>query len=183
MRVASSDNHPPVLILTNEIQYHSVYMNSKETKLIRDQLCHAMRGDQSHLEFAAAIKDFPPESRGHKPANAPHTAWQLLEHLRIAQWDILEFSKDSKHKSPKWPEGYWPTTEAPPSSDAWDISVKAFESDLRQMEDLVQDESQDLFKTIEHGDGQTLLQEALTLADHNSYHLGQLVYLKKILLG
>ena len=152
-------------------------------KLIRDQLLHAMRGDQSHLDFHSAIKDFPADSRGHRPASAPHTAWQLLEHLRIAQWDILEFSRDPKHKSPKWPEGYWPTSEAPPNPHAWDTSVKAFENDLKQMEELVQDESQDLFKTIAQGDGQTLLQEALTLAAHNSYHLGQLVYLKKILLG
>lgn len=158
-------------------------MNSKETKLLRGQLLHALRGDQSHLEFAAAVKDFPPDLRGHKPSQAPHTAWQLLEHLRIAQSDILEFSRDPKHKSPEWPEGYWPKTEAPPNPHAWDASIKAFEKDAKQMADLVKDENQDLFKTIPHGDGQTLLQEALTLSAHNSYHLGQLVYLKKMLVG
>jgi hypothetical protein len=158
-------------------------MDSKETKLLRDQLLHALRGDQSHLEFAGSLKDFPADLRGHKPAHAPHTAWQLLEHMRIAQWDILEFSRDPKHKSPKWPEGYWPATEVPPRPDAWELSVAAFENDAKQMADLVKDESRDLFKTIEHGDGQTLLQEVLTLAAHNSYHLGQLVYLKKMLLS
>ncbi len=91
-------------------------MNGKETKLIRDQLLRAMRGDQAHLEFASAIKDLSPDLRGRKQAHAPHTAWQLLEHMRIAQWDILEFSRNPKHKSPKWPEGYWPETETPPDS-------------------------------------------------------------------
>jgi hypothetical protein len=103
--------------------------------------------------------------------------------MRIAQWDILEFSRNSKHESPKWPEGYWPKTDTPPDAQAWDASVRAFQKDRREMEELVNDAQQDLFRRFEHGDGQTLLREALLIANHNSYHLGQLVYLKKALLS
>jgi uncharacterized damage-inducible protein DinB len=158
-------------------------MSSKEIALLRKQLSHAMQGDEAHLLFAAAVKDFPADSYGAKPAGAPHTAWQLLEHMRIAQHDILEFSRDPKYKSPKFPEGYWPETEAPPDAKAWQASVRSFERDARELEELMQDTQQDLFKPFTHGDGQNLLREALVVAGHNSYHLGQLVFLKKLLLG
>lgn len=154
---------------------------SKEIALLREQLLHAMRGDESHIEFAAAVKDFPANSYGAKPAGVPHSAWQLIEHMRIAQHDILEFSRNPKHKSPKFPEGYWPKTEAPPDAKAWQASIRSFENDARKMEELMQDEQQDLFKPLAHGDGQTLLREALVVAAHNSYHLGQLMLLKKML--
>lgn len=156
-------------------------MSGKQTDLLREQLLIALKGDQSHLDFASALNDFPAGSRGEKPPGAPHSAWQLLEHLRIAQRDILEFSRNPKHKSPQWPEGYWPAVEAPPDAQAWDASVEAFTKDARAFAKLVQDEDGDLFKPFPHGDGQNLLREALVLAAHNSYHLGQLVFLKKIL--
>lgn len=158
-------------------------MSTKEDKLLRDQLVHAMRGDQSHITFEKAIEGLPADLRGRKAAGSPHTAWQLLEHLRIAQNDILDFSRNSDYKPMKWPDEYWPKSETPPDSHAWDNSVEVFEKDAAEMEELVRDANQDLFKVIPHGDGQTLLQEALTLAAHNSYHLGQLVFLKKALLG
>ena len=139
-----------------------------------------MRGHNAHIEFDAAVKDFPVEARGVRPAGAPHSAWELLEHLRIAQHDILEFCRNPRHKSPKWPEGYWPKSEAPPDAKAWDASVKAFQRDARDVNELVRDGGQDLFRAFEHGDGQTLLREALLVASHNSYHLGQLVFLKKM---
>ena len=105
----------------------------------------------------------------------------LLEHLRLAQWDILEFSRNSKHVSPEWPEGYWPKTEAPPNSAAWNRSIEEFRKDLRAMEDLVANPKTDLFARIPWGDGQTILREALLLADHNAYHLGQFVDLRRLL--
>jgi uncharacterized damage-inducible protein DinB len=156
-------------------------MSGKQNSILREQLLSALKGDQSHLDFASALKDFPAGMRGNKPAGAPHSAWQLLEHLRIAQLDILEFSRNPKHKSPPWPEGYWPAEEAPPDAHAWDASVEAFTKDARKFARLLQDEDRDLFQPFAHGDGQTLLREALVLAAHNSYHLGQLVFLKKML--
>ncbi len=156
-------------------------MSTKESDVLRSQLVDAMRGHHAHIDFDAAVKDFPVEAQGVKPAGAPHSAWQLLEHLRIAQHDILEFCRNPKHKSPNWPEGYWPNTEAPPDAKAWDASVKAFQQDAREMDKLVEDGEQNLFRAFEHGDGQTLLREALLVASHNSYHLGQLVFLKKML--
>jgi DinB superfamily len=157
-------------------------MNHDESDSLRKMLVDAMRGHQSHLDFDAALKDFPAETRSVKPPGAPHTAWQLLEHMRIAQRDILDFSRDPKHKSPEWPEGYWPPSEAPPDDAAWEASVRAFQNDAREFNKLVSDPAEDLFKPFAHGDGQTLLREALLTATHNSYHLGQLVFLKKMLL-
>jgi len=156
---------------------------SKESPTLRSGLVDAMRGHQAHIDFDSAVADFPVEARGVKPPGAPHSAWQLLEHLRIAQHDILEFSRDPKHKSPKWPDEYWPKSDAPPDAKAWDASVKAFQSDAREMDQLVKDAQQDLFTPLEHGKGQTLLREALLVATHNSYHLGQLVFLKKMVEG
>ncbi len=158
-------------------------MNNQESVSLRLQLVDALRGHQSHVDFDSVVEDFPSEARGAKPAGVPHTAWQLLEHMRIAQNDILEFSRNPKHKSPEWPEGYWPKTEVPPNSGAWEASVSAFQNDARQLNELVQDLQRDLLEPFEHGDGQTLLREALLVATHNSYHLGQLVFLKKILVG
>jgi DinB family protein len=157
-------------------------MNHNQSDSLRKMLVDAMRGHQSHLDFDAALKGFPLEARGVKPPGAPHTAWQLLEHMRIAQRDILDFSRDPKHQSPEWPEGYWPPTEAPPDDSAWEASVRAFQNDAREFNKLVQDPAEDLFTAFAHGDGQTLLREALLTATHNSYHLGQLVFLKKMLL-
>jgi hypothetical protein len=133
------------------------------------------------VEFDEAVADVPPELRGRRVPSAPHTAWQLLEHLRIAQWDILEFSRDPGHISPAWPEGYWPETETPPDAQAWEKSLRQFRRDLDAMRKLIADPEADLFARIPHGEGQTLLREALVLADHNAYHLGQLVLLRRLL--
>ena len=155
--------------------------NENYLSALRQQLVDAIRGHQAHIDFDSAIKDFPAKLQGIKPPGAPHTAWQLLEHMRIAQNDILEFSRNPVHKSPKWPEGYWPETEVPPKAEAWSKSVGAFQEDTEEMIKLVKDPQNDLFQPFAHGDGQTLLREALLVASHNSYHLGQLMYLKKIL--
>ena len=154
-------------------------MDAKESMAIRLMVVDAIRGHQAHVDFDSALEDFPPEARGWKPPGAPHTAWELLEHMRIAQNDILEFSRNPKHKSPEWPEGYWPKTPAPPSDKAWDDSVKAFQRDAEAFNKYLQDLQNKLLEPFEHGGGQTLLREALLIASHNSYHLGQLVYLKK----
>ena len=148
-------------------------------KHLADLLC--MRG--AHLNFDAALAGFPVELRGAKPQGAPHSPWQLLEHMRIAQEDILDFSRNPQHQARKFPDDYWPATEAPPSEDAWDGSVRQFQMDLKAMQDLVADTTHDLLARIPHGTKQTLLREALVLADHNAYHLGQLVFLRKTMGG
>ena len=148
---------------------------------LREHLLHLLKGGGAHLTFDHAVKDFPVRARGQKAKGAAHTAWQLLEHMRIAQWDILEFSRNSKHVSPEFPSGYWPKSEAPPNDAAWDLSMKSFRKDLKAMQNLVEDPSTDLFARIPHGDGQTILREALLVADHNSYHLGQFVLVRQLL--
>src|SRR5271165_5789084 len=148
---------------------------------LRQHVLDLLRGRNAHADFDAVVADFPARLRGVIPAGAAHSAWQLLEHMRIAQWDILEFSRDAKHKSPPWPEGYWPKTAAPASADAWEKSVKAVEEHVDAMRKLVADPSRDLFAPLPHGTGQTLLREALLAADHNAYHLGQLVLVRRAL--
>ena len=148
---------------------------------LRDHLLYLLRGGGAHLDFEAAIAGLPANLRGAKPAGLPHTPWRLLEHMRLAQWDILEFSRNPQHVSPNFPDGYWPRGDAPPDADAWDRSVDAFRADLRAMQDLVADPATDLFARIPHGDGQTVLREALLVADHNAYHLGQLVVVRRLL--
>jgi len=148
---------------------------------LRQHLLELLAGGHAHAKFEDVIKDLPTTLRGQKPANFPHSAWMLLEHLRIAQWDILEFSRNKKHASPKWPEGYWPKTEAPPTPDAWTKSVDQFQADLKAMEDLINNPKTDLFAKIPWGDGQTILREALLIADHNSHHLGQLIDVRRLL--
>jgi hypothetical protein len=150
---------------------------------LRKHLIDLLRMEGAHLSFDEAVKGFPIELRGAKPKGAPHTPWQLLEHLRIAQWDILDFSRNPAYKEMKWPDDYWPKTEAPPDAAAWDHSVEQFHRDLKAMEQLVSDPSVDLTARIPHGSGQTVLREALLVADHNSYHLGQLVFVRKMLEG
>jgi len=146
---------------------------------LRQHLDYLLGGGGAHLNFDKAVAGLSPEKRGVRAPNSPHTAWRLLEHLRIAQWDILEFSRSPKHVSPDWPAGYWPAGDAPPDAKAWDKSVAAFKADLAAMRALVNDPATDLFAKIPHGDGQTILREALLVADHNAYHLGQLVELRR----
>ncbi len=156
-------------------------MPKKSTDALRQHLLDLLRGGHAHADFDAAVSNLPAQLRGKKPKGAPYTAWQLLEHLRLAQWDILEFSRDPKHVSPPWPGGYWPKTEAPPSAAAWNNSLRSFRADLKAMAKLVDNPKSDLFARIPHGDGQTLLREALLAADHNAYHIGQLVLLRRLL--
>ena len=156
-------------------------MSQDPQATLRQHLLELLSGGHAHAKFEDAVQGLMSQLRGTKPAGFPHSAWMILEHLRLAQWDILEFSRNGKHRSPKWPEGYWPQTEAPPNAQAWSQSVEQFESDLDAMQELVKNPESDLFAKIPWGDGQTILREALLLADHNSYHVAQLVDIRRLL--
>jgi len=152
-----------------------------DEKLLRDYLRRCMNWHEAHADWKSALKSFPAKLRGTRPKGLPYSAWELLEHARIATWDILEFSRDAKHVSPDWPGGYWPKKPAPPNAAAWDKSIGALEHDLEEMGKLVMDPKTDLLAPIPHGSGQTVLREALLIADHNAYHLGQIVLLRRLL--
>ena len=152
-----------------------------QNKALREHLLYLLRGGGAHLSFDAAFADLPAELRGAKPPGVPHTPWRLLEHMRIAQWDILEFSRNPQHTSPEFPEGYWPRGEAPPEKGSWERSEAAFRADLEAMCDLVAHPATDLYSPLPHGEGQTILREAMLIADHNAYHLGQLVVVRRAL--
>jgi uncharacterized damage-inducible protein DinB len=148
---------------------------------LRKHLLALLAGGGAHATFDDAVAGFPAELQGKKPSKAPYTAWQLLEHIRIAQWDILDFSVNSAYKEMEWPAAYWPKTSAPPTATAWEQSIAAFKADLRNMQELVDNPQTDLFAPIAWGSGQTVLREALLVADHNAYHIGQLVLLRRLL--
>jgi hypothetical protein len=156
-------------------------MSDDKDRDLREHLLYLLRGGGAHIKFEDAIEGFPAEFFNARAEGVPYTPWQLLEHMRIAQWDILEFSRSAAHVSPKWPEGYWPEEGLAADEEDWQRSVDGFRADLRQMESLVEDKANDLHAKIPHGDGQTLLREALLVADHNSYHLGALVTLRRAL--
>ena len=156
-------------------------MKTNPDKALRQHLLYLLKKGGAHAMFEDAIRDFPAKLRGQKVANFPHTAWMLLEHMRIAQHDILEFSRSAKHASPKWPDGYWPKTDALPSPVAWTKSIAGFRKDLKSLEALITNPKTDLYAPLPWGDGQTVLREALLVADHNAYHVAQLVTLRRLL--
>lgn len=146
--------------------------------ILREHILELLEGKFAHIDLETALIDFPLSKINTRLPNSPHTAWELLEHIRLAQWDIREFSRDAKHVSPDFPDGYWNKTEA--STDDWERSVQQVLADLQAMRDLITDEKADLFARIPHGNGQTILREALLVADHNAYHLGQLMLLRRM---
>ena len=148
-------------------------------KELREHLLELLKGKSAHIDLETVLREFPVDEINTKIENAPHTAWELLEHLRIAQWDIVEFSYNPNHVSPKWPEGYWHKPEAAPED--WQKSCEQILQDLQTMRDLVSDEKIDLLAKIPHGDGQTVFREAMLVADHNAYHLGQIVFIMRTL--
>jgi hypothetical protein len=150
---------------------------------VREHVIAFLDGGHAHLTFEDAVKNFPPKLRGLKIDGAPYTAWQLVEHMRIALWDILEFSRDANHVSPKWPEDYWPKTEKPPGDAAWKKSISSIQKDLQSMKKLIENPKTDLYARIPHGTGQTILRQALLVGDHNAYHIGQLVLIRKLAAG
>lgn len=150
-------------------------------RMVREHLLWLLRGGYAHIDLAGALADLPAGLRGVRPAGVPHTPWRLVEHMRIAQRDIVGFSCDPEHVSPTFPEGYWPEDDGPATLGAWDASVEAFEDDAERFQRFIEDPANDLLEPFPWGDGQTLLREALLLADHNAYHIGQLVMVRRAL--
>ena len=149
--------------------------------VVRQHLVDLLKGGAAHVSFSDALEGFPGTKRGTFAQGLPHTGWQLLEHARIAQWDILEYSRNPKHVSPGFPEGYWPKTPGPPTDAEWEKSLRTFEHDLNEMVELVKNPKTNLYAKIPHSQGHTLLREVLVLADHNAYHIGQIVDLRRAL--
>lgn len=158
-------------------------MGNQDNPSLRKHLDNLLQMEGAHISFDDAVTDFPEALRGTKPPGAPHSAWELLEHLRLAQEDILDFSRNPAYVDRTFPDDYWPASPEPPSDEAWQQSVRQFQQDLAEMRALIADEAHNLYAPLPHGTGQTLLREALVVADHNSYHLGQLVFLRKMLEG
>ena len=148
---------------------------------IRQQIAKLLDWGDAHADFRTAVDDFPEDLRSEVPSGFSRSAWELLEHMRIALWDIVEFTKDARHKSPPWPDGYWPPLRTPPQEEAWQQSVRSFVDLVEEMRGLILDRHRPLLEPLPRGQGQTLMREALLVADHNSYHLGQLVQLRKAL--
>jgi len=156
-------------------------MKATELAAVRAQLARALDWEDAHAGFQTAVRGWPVALRGKVPRGAEHSAWQELEHLRLAQRDIYEFCVDSRYRARKWPDDYWPRLAAPPSAGAWTSSVAAFKRDLKAVRRLALDPRTPLFEPIAHGDGQTILRELLLVIDHNAYHVGQLVLLRRML--
>jgi len=154
---------------------------SDNDQSLREHLLYLLRGGGAHMSFDNFIGDFPAELCAEKVPGLPYTCWQVLEHMRLAQWDILEFSRNPKHVSPEFPKGYWPATQDAGTVELWNESATKFNSELKEMEQLVLNNSTDLYARIPHGEGQTVLREALLIADHNAYHLGALVIMARML--
>ena len=148
---------------------------------LREHLCWLIREGGAHVSFEAAFSDVPTDKRGVRPANLPWSLWQLLEHVRIAQWDILAFSRGPDPVSPPHPEGYWPDSPSPHSTTAWDETFGRILADRAEFEALILDSRRDLLAPFPWGDGQTLLREATLVADHNAYHVGQAIALRRLL--
>jgi uncharacterized damage-inducible protein DinB len=153
----------------------------KTNDAVREHLLYLLKGDGAHLDFDSVIKDIPADLRGQRPQGAAHSPWELLEHLRITQRDVLDSIRDPKHVSPEFPAGYWPQSQTPANEKAWNKSAEAFRSDFETLLKLINNESTDLLATIPHAEGQTIFRKIAMLADHNAYHLGQLVVLRRVL--
>jgi hypothetical protein len=156
----------------------------REEQELRKNLESLLEGGEAHIELDTALDDWPEALRGVRPHGAPHSAWELLEHMRIAQWDILEFSRNPEHRSPDFPSGYWPPSSAPPDAAAWERSVEALRKDREALRALAGAPPSKLFARVSHPEAEerhTLLREVLLAADHNAYHLGQLVLLRRML--
>ncbi|QHT71503.1 DinB family protein [Rhodocytophaga rosea] len=150
-------------------------------KVLRKQLVSLLEGENAHISFEKAVADLPAHLRGVKPANLPYSIWQLIEHIRITQWDILEFSTNASHQSPNWPDQYWPSKDGPASEQVWQASLSQIKKDKQAFIALLNDTGKDLFEAFSYGEGQNLLREALLIADHTSYHTGQIIIARRLL--
>ncbi|QJW90604.1 DinB family protein [Spirosoma taeanense] len=151
------------------------------TSAVQQQLSQLLTGRNAHQSFEDAINGLPASLRGIKPDKLPYSIWQLVDHIRIAQWDILAFSRDANHQSPSWPDGYWSKDVAPPDDAAWEEAVEQIRQDRDAFIALLQDSGQDLYAPFPHGDGQNLLREALLIADHTAYHVGEIIIIRRLL--
>jgi len=148
---------------------------------LREHMLYLLNGDGAYLEFDQVIQDFPAAARGQRPQGSPHSPWEVLEHLRIAQRDVLESINNPSHTSPDFPTGYWPSSANPPNKESWEQSAAAYRADLKTLTEMVTDSSRDLLAPLPNGDGQTTLRKVFMAVDHNSYHLGQLLLLRQLL--
>jgi hypothetical protein len=148
---------------------------------IREQLLGLLRGGHAHMTFDQAVADFPLDRINDHPPHVPYTPWHLLEHVRIAQWDILEFIRNPSHVSPEWPEGYWPPQQVEADPQQWQQTLGGFRTDLRALEAMVQDPQTDLYAELPHAPGYTILREILVVADHNAYHIGEFGILRQVM--
>jgi len=156
-------------------------MTGHNEQVLREQLLALLRGGNAHMSFDQAVADFPLSRINEHPQNVEYTPWHLVEHLRITQWDILRFVIDPDHKSPNWPQGYWPAKEAVATQDDWEQSLAGFRRDLASLQDLASDEAWDLTAELAHAPGYNLLRELLLAADHNAYHIGELGILRQVM--
>jgi hypothetical protein len=148
---------------------------------MREQLARALDWGEAHADFDKAIDGLPVRLRGRRIKGLPHSAWEILEHLRITQHDILDFCRNPNYAELKWPDDYWPKTSAPPDATAWTRSIAAFRRDRRAMKKLAVNPKINLMKRIPHGSGQTYLREVVLVLDHNAYHVAELVVLRRLL--
>ena len=156
-------------------------MNENEDRILRDQVVALLRGGNAHMTFDQAVADFPLDRINEHPPNVEYTPWHLAEHLRIAQWDILNFAVDPEHISPEWPKGYWPAQDDTAAAADWKSTLQRFREDLGSLQDLAADPAQNLTDELAHAPGYTLLRELLLAADHNAYHIGELGILRQVM--
>lgn len=152
-----------------------------ENALLRQQLLQLLHGRNAHLTFEDTVANFPPDFMNARPPNVPYTPWHLLEHIRLAQWDILEFMRDPDHVSPNWPEGYWPAPDAQADLAQWQQTLDAFRADLQAIEAILTNPDVDLLAELPHAPGYTYLREVLLVADHNAYHIGEFAILRQVM--
>ncbi|MDB5005002.1 MAG: DinB family protein [Mucilaginibacter sp.] len=150
----------------------------KEHKIIIDEVVKLLRGGSAHIGLQDALEGLPAGARGDKPTKLPYSIWQLVEHIRIVQWDMVQFCLDKNHKSPKWPDEYWPKETAPVGGTDWENSLKQIEADLEEFINLFK--TTDIYKPLGHGSGQTILREALQIADHTAYHISEIVVIRRL---
>ncbi|MDB5155708.1 MAG: DinB family protein [Mucilaginibacter sp.] len=150
----------------------------KEHKIIIDEVVKLLRGGNAHIGLKDALEGLPADARGDKPAKLPYSIWQLVEHIRIAQWDMVQFCMDQNHESPNWPDDYWPKETAPKNDAAWHDSLKQIESDLEEFIEVFKKE--EIYKPLGHGSGQNILREALQIADHTAYHISEIIVIRRL---
>ncbi|MEO6820809.1 MAG: DinB family protein [Ginsengibacter sp.] len=152
----------------------------EKKNIITEELISLLRKGNAHVSLDDALQEIPPTNINMRPGELPYSIWELAAHIRITQWDIVQFCKDPKHQSPAWPEGYWPK-EKNPTKKEWDKCLEQISIDREEMIGLINNSGDNLFEPFSHGDGQSLFREALVLADHNSYHTAEIIVVRRLL--